>query len=164
MVIGKDIIIAAQKSHAAFYPLGPFASISLAQWALESDWGRHLSGENNYFGIKATREEIAAGKARIRWTHETSNGVYHPIMQAFANYANLDDCFLAHARLLTYSTYYWKAREAITPDEYAMALEGIYATGIPGYSYGGILIEIMKENDLYQYDAIMQQKEPANVN
>ena len=32
----SDVIAAAQSSHARFYPKGPFASITLAQWAVES--------------------------------------------------------------------------------------------------------------------------------
>ena len=156
MIIENEVIQAAQNSHARFYPLGPFASISLAQYGVESAWGKYLSGKNNPFGIKATQAQIAKGEATERWTHETINGVYQPMQQFFANYDSIVDSFMAHAELLSTSQYYWKARLAITPDEYAMALQGVYATGIPQHPYGVVLISIMKENNLYQYDLKMQ--------
>ena len=39
-----------------------FPECVAAQWALESDWGQHTSGQNNYFGIK--------GKGTIKTTWE----------------------------------------------------------------------------------------------
>lgn len=154
--IPADVIEAAQASHLAFYPLGPFASVTLAQWIIESGWGKYASGDNNFFGIKATHEQIDEGKATIRLTHETINGVYAPVMQYFADYESVADCFIAHARLLSTSPYYWKARQAVTPNEYAMALQGVYATGIPDHPYGGVLIDTMREGNLYQYDLPMK--------
>lgn len=153
MKIPMVVAHAAQASHAKFYPRGPFASVTIAQWVIESGWGQFVSGKNNYFGIKATQDQIASGNATSRWTHETFHGVYHPIQQWFADYDSIDDCFISHARLLSTSPYYWKARQAATPDEYAMALQGIYATGIPGHPYGEVLIKTMKSNALYAYDS-----------
>lgn len=150
--IPDEVVKAAQSSHAAFYPRGPFASITIAQWIDESDWGKYTSGKNNFFGIKATVEQINAGEATARRTHETIRGDYRAEIQWFADYPSLEDGFKAHARLLAESSYYWQARQAISSDEYATALTGIYATGIPGHPYGEVLIEIMRENDLYRYD------------
>jgi len=46
-----EIISAAQTAQAAY---GVPASVTLAQWALESDYGQHMpQGSNNPFGIKA---------------------------------------------------------------------------------------------------------------
>ena len=53
------VIAAAQASHAKYFPLGPYASVSLAQWAVESAYGRVMSGANNPFGIKATAAQNA---------------------------------------------------------------------------------------------------------
>lgn len=156
MEIPADVIEAAQASHLAFYPLGPFASVTLAQWIIESGWGKYASGENNFFGVKSTQEQIAEGHATARLTHETIGGVYMPMMQYFANYNSVEDCFMAHAKLLSTSPYYWKARRATTPDDYAMALQGIYASGIPGHPYGTVLIDTMRECNLYQYDLPMK--------
>jgi flagellum-specific peptidoglycan hydrolase FlgJ len=43
-------IAAARASHKKW---GILASISLAQWALESAWGKRTSGPFNYFGMMA---------------------------------------------------------------------------------------------------------------
>src|ERR1700722_17849140 len=52
--IPASVIVAAQAAHKTFYSLGPFASVTLAQWAVESDYGRAMpAGSNNPFGIKA---------------------------------------------------------------------------------------------------------------
>lgn len=146
-MIPADIISAAQ---AAQHKWGVPASVSLAQWALESNWGRAMpQGSNNPFGIKSV-----PGQAFVTsWTHETLHGVYQAIPQHFARYASVAEAFDAHARLLATSHYYVKAQHEHDPDRFAMDLQGIYATGIPGHPYGAALISIMRAGDFYQYDA-----------
>jgi len=146
------IIPIATASHSKFYPRGPFISIILAQWAIESAWGQHQSGRNNYFGIKATHDQVAAGQATIRWTHETINGVYQAMPQYFADYNTIQDGFDAHARLLT-TPWYERCIDAQSPQDYAHALWLChYATGIPGHPYDQVLIDLMDQQDLYQFD------------
>jgi flagellum-specific peptidoglycan hydrolase FlgJ len=149
----QNVIDAAIAAEKAYYPYGPFVSVSLAQWALESAYGRaEPAGSNNPFGIKANQSQIAAHDDVIAMTHETLHGVYVALPQFFAKYENVEEAFLAHAKLLATAPCYHAAQAAQTPDEYAMALQGIYATGIPGHPYGNALIAIMKGADLYQYD------------
>jgi hypothetical protein len=131
-----------------------FASVTLAQWALESAFGRaEPAGSNNPFGIKA----VAGQPSVSAWTHETLNGRYVSVIQNFAAFANIDDAFEAHARLLATSRYYVEAQHADNPKSFALALQGVYATGIPGHPYGLALIALMDENDLYQYDLTSSQ-------
>jgi flagellum-specific peptidoglycan hydrolase FlgJ len=144
-----EVIEAAQASERKWYPLGPFASVSLAQWALESAYGRDEPvGSDNPFGIKA----VAGQASVVAETHETLHGVYVALPQVFAKYATLGDAFDAHAKLLATAPCYHAAQAAQTPDAYAMALQGVYATGIPGHPYGLALIAIMRGANLYQYD------------
>jgi flagellum-specific peptidoglycan hydrolase FlgJ len=152
MIIPNEVIADAISAEHDYRPLGPYVSVTIAQWILESEAGKYLSGVNNCFGIKATKAQIAAGDCTLCWTHETINGQYRKLPQYFANYKTLKDCFVAHAALLAESPYYHIAQAARNPDAYAMALTGIYATGTPGKPYGEVLIEVMKENNLYQYD------------
>src|SRR5215475_11725970 len=66
--VPEDVIAAAQASHDKWkIP----ASVTLAQWALESGWGRKMPlGSNNPFGIKA-----ASGQAFVEAiTREHING------------------------------------------------------------------------------------------
>jgi flagellum-specific peptidoglycan hydrolase FlgJ len=62
-----DIIQAAQSAQRA-YPC-VFACVTLAQWAIESGYGREIpAGSNNFFGIKAVR-----GQAYVVRVREISN-------------------------------------------------------------------------------------------
>jgi flagellum-specific peptidoglycan hydrolase FlgJ len=147
-----DVIEAARAAELKYYPLGPFVSVSLAQWALESAYGRaEPAGSDNPFGIKA----VAGQASVVAMTHETLHGVYVALPQRFAVYASLSEAFDAHAKLLATAPCYHAAQAAQTPEDYAMALQGVYATGIPGHPYGNALIALMKTFDLYQYDRTM---------
>lgn len=150
MNLPLSVIAAAQAAYKKYFPIGPFASVTLAQFILESDWGRHAAGRNNYFGIKATAEQIAAGQYTNIWTHEVRpSGQAYKVQQKFANYPTLEAGFEAHAELLT-SAHYKLAKTAQTPEEYCTALQTCgYATD-PKYAEKlGFLIA---KHDLKQYD------------
>ena len=116
------IVPFATTSHAKFYPRGPFISITLAQWALESAYGTRLSGHNNPFGIKANAQQIAANNFTEVWTKEYTSGAYRSELLRFANYPSLVEAFDAHALLLSQSGYA-DCIDAATPDDYARALQ-----------------------------------------
>jgi len=145
----QPIITAATTAHAKFFPWGPYISIILAQWADESGYGAHVSGHYNFFGIKATADQIAAGNATRVLTKEFINGRYITEAQYFANYPTILDGFMAHSQLLTHP-WYAKCQWASTPNAYADALhECGYATE-PNYAF--ILKSIIREYNLTQYD------------
>lgn len=143
------IIPIATTSHAKYYPRGPFISITLAQWAVESAYGTRMSGRNNPFGIKATPAQIAAGQATEVWTKEFINGVYKSELLYFADYDSLADAFDAHAYLLTHP-WYIDCINAATPNAYAAALYKDHYATAPNYAV--VLISIMSANNLYQFD------------
>jgi hypothetical protein len=154
MALSPQVIAAARAAKAA-YPKGPPASVTLAQWIIESESGRYVSGKNNYFGIKATPEQITAGQATMRLTHETIDGVYQKKNLYFADYPDERGSFMAHSALLCDPRMEWAYGDcwrAATPDAYAMALQKHYATGIPGHPYGPSLIAVMRSEGLYRYD------------
>ena len=143
------VVPIAQASHAKFAPRGPFASISLAQWAVESGWGAHMSGVNNPFGIKATAAQRASGQARLVLTHEWIGHRYVAEQQWFANYASLEAAFDAHAELLT-SPHYQRCIEATSPAAYAQALHDCgYATAP---NYAAALMAVINSNGLERFD------------
>lgn len=143
------IIPIAQASHAKFFPRGPFVSIDLAQWAVESGYGAHMSGVNNPWGIKATKAQRAAGQARLVLTHEYIKGRYVPMEQWFANYDSLEDSFDAHAELLT-TPHYQRCMDAKTPAEYAEALHLCNYANAPNYPEA--LMAVINSNELTQFD------------
>jgi flagellum-specific peptidoglycan hydrolase FlgJ len=149
MIIQQAWIDASQAAHKAFYPRGPFASVTLAQFGDESAWGKDASGTNNYFGVKATPAQIAAGKATRNMTWEFLGGRYVKLPQYFANYDSLADGFTAHAALLC-EPWYADCIAATTVEEYCQALSRDHYATEPGYP--GILINIINSFNLKQYD------------
>ena len=78
-----DVIAAAQASHAKWkIP----ASVTLAQWAWESGWGRHMpAGSNNPFGIKAVKGQPQVEAS----TREVVQGRSVTVSQPFRKFASL---------------------------------------------------------------------------
>jgi len=55
-----------------------------AQWALESGWGKHTSGKNNYFGLKGPGSTVS--------TQEFINGKWITIKAGFIDFPDLQTC------------------------------------------------------------------------
>lgn len=142
--IPTDIIAAAQASQAKH---GIPASISIAQWAVESGYGRHMpAGSNNPFGIKARAGEPSVG-ARTR---EVIGGHSVFMDQGFRVFASIADAFDKHGEFLATRSPYANARKKLPdPDAFADALTGVYATDP---HYGQALKAIMRSQNLYQYN------------
>jgi flagellum-specific peptidoglycan hydrolase FlgJ len=124
------------------------ASVTLAQWALESDYGKAMPpGSNNPFGIKAK-----AGEAYVlASTREVVNGKSIEVNAKFRKFFSLDNAFDDHGRLLaTCPAYLAAQRVRNDANAFADALTGVYATDP---HYGWKLKTIMQGNNLYQYDA-----------
>lgn len=139
----QDVIDAAQAAEAKW---GVPASITLAQWALESAWGAHMPpGSNNPFGIKARKGDNWVSAL----TKEFVAGKWVRVGQGFRRYASIAEAFDDHGRLLATSAAYAKARASKDDDAYADALTGVYATDP---TYGSLLHAIMRGSNLYQYD------------
>lgn len=142
MQVSPEVIKAAQDTYKKY---GVFASVTIAQYALESAWGKSMSGKNNPFGIKARTGEV--GTPRKTW--EVINGEKVEMTQSFRDFTSLSEAFDAHGKLLATGSAYVQARASKTPDTYANALTGHYATDP---QYGHKLITLMKADNLYQYD------------
>lgn len=153
--IPPEIIAAARASQAKWkIP----ASISLAQWALESGWGKSVSGKNNYGGITAKVKDAVfphvpgtpLEPATLCWTREVVKGQSVKCQRWFKDYASPADYFDAHGKLLATGKPYAKARALLPdPNAFADALTGVYATDP---KYGATLKSIIKSNNLRSYD------------
>ncbi len=125
------------------------AAVTIAQAIEESNWGQSLlaSQDHNLFGMKGTGP---AGSEALP-TQEYENGQWITTTAPFRVYHNFAESIDDHGRLLADSGYYGQAmamRRA--PNAFASALTGVYATD-PGY--GAKLISLMRQYNLYQYDA-----------
>jgi flagellum-specific peptidoglycan hydrolase FlgJ len=129
------------------------ASVTLAQWALESAWGTRMSGKHNCFGIKAKPGEPCT---RVT-THETIKGKSVATACLFRDYASLAEAFDAHAQLLGTGAAYADFRKALPDLVKATEALGGGTPARPRYAtdpnYGSKLMAVIRGSKLTQYDA-----------
>ncbi len=139
-----DIVKAAQVSARKF---GIPASVQLAQWILESGWGKHSPG-NNPFGMK-----VRVGKNDpflSLTTSEVIKGKTVTIVDKFRKFATIDDAFLAHAELLSTAPVYAPAFKALpNRDKFIDLMGSKYATA-PNYAQ--TVKGLIKSQGLDKYD------------
>jgi flagellum-specific peptidoglycan hydrolase FlgJ len=125
---------AAAEHLGAEYP-----QVVAAQWALESGWGKHTSGKNNFFGIKGT-------PGTTTQTKEFLNGRWVTIQDTFKDYDTPVAC-IDHLITMWYKDYkgYKGVNRATSWKECCQLLqqEG-YATDP---SYPSKLIRLIEENN-----------------
>ena len=125
------VYLAAKKAGAKF------PELVSAQWALESGFGKHLSGENNFFGLK--------GSGSTRTTKEYINGKWITIEDSFIDFPDLETCiyYLVERWYHDFKNYKGCNRAATREDAaYWLVKEG-YATDP---SYAQKLIKLMNEH------------------
>ena len=147
---GTQFIEAAQASQRTWHIP---ASITLAQWALESGWGKHDLGCFNYFGMKApcdAQGNPLTPHVDVKTREVDRNGHDYYIIAPFRRFSSVGEAFDEHAKLLATKGAYEAARAKLPdPDAFADALTGVYATDP---TYGKSLKAIMHGSNLYQYD------------
>ncbi|MFC6645465.1 glycoside hydrolase family 73 protein [Granulicella cerasi] len=130
---------------------GVFASVTLAQWILESAWGlsKLATSCHNYFGVKWTQRSTPATYEEFP-TYEFIAGKRTLVKAAFASYASADEAFTDHAKLLSSTQRYAAAMKAKTPAAFATALEAAGYSTNPDYAES--LQELIRRYNLTQYD------------
>ena len=123
------------------------ASVTIAQWIVESAWGSAMPPDsNNPFGIKALDSQPAVESE----TREVVDGKEVTITARFRRFESLAEAFEVHGRLLGTASPYQAARtQAQDPDRFADALTGVYATDP---QYGETLKWVMENYKLKQHD------------
>ena len=128
------------------------ASITLAQWAVESAWGASMPPDsNNPFGIKA-----APGQAGVdAGTREVIDGQDIRIVAKFRRFETIAEAFDLHGKLLATNRVYAPAMAlAADPDAFADALTGVYATDP---KYGFTLKWVMRSYGFQQYNQVAEK-------
>lgn len=118
---------AASAAHGCELETGMPAALTVAQWALESGWGKDQPG-NNCFGIKAT--DLQPGQ--MLQTKEVINGKEEVVSRRFRTFTTLQECFEARSHILTCGPSYvvaWR-NYRLNKDfnAYLMAVSEKYAT------------------------------------
>jgi|TARA_B100000035_G_scaffold71079_1_gene58450 hypothetical protein len=122
-----------------------FASVKLAQMALETGWGKStIANANNLFGIKGSGSspywDGTVQKAETEEVYDGKRGTYN---LGFRKYKSPYDSIKDHNHLLMTKSRYKPVREAKTPEDQAYALqEAGYATG---EKYAETLISIIND-------------------
>jgi len=140
--VPDDIVVAAKGAQAKYKVP---ASVSIAQWILESGWGAHSPG-NNCFGIK----RLPGYNIQTLMTTEFYGGAYHKVPQVFAAFPSIAAAFEVHAKLLAQSHTYAPAMAAL-PDlgAFVQRMAAHYATDP---AYGMKILNLIKSNNLSKYD------------
>ena len=127
--VPQDVINAATASRMRW---NVPASVTLAQWVVESAWGAAMPPDsNNPFGIKAVGDQPAVESP----TREVIDGASVTVTARFRKFGSLAEAFDQHGKLLATAAVYKPAMaEAQDPDAFADALTGVYATD-PQYGY-----------------------------
>lgn len=121
-------------------------SLTLAQAALESGWGKSGIG-NNMFGIKAGSSWT--GKTQLVWTTEEYNGVKQKVQAKFRDYDSIDDAVLDHAEVLSADRY----AAVRTAKNYKEAAEAVKAGGYATDSeYVSKIVSTIESHNLDMWD------------
>jgi flagellum-specific peptidoglycan hydrolase FlgJ len=145
--------IAAQREY------GVPAAVTIAQAIDESGWGQSqlAAQDNNLFGIKGSGP---AGSVMLP-TQEFENGQWVAISAPFRVYNSLAQSITDHSLLLATASSYKKAMaDRADPDVFANDLTGVYATDP---NYGASLVSIMRQYNLYRFDAGTQAAPHASA-
>lgn len=118
---------ARRVAEAASKESGLPVEVTVAQAALESNWGRsELSGRaNNYFGIKAHGKHETV---QFRTCECDAKG-RQVVTASFAKYASMEECFACRDQMILKSVAYADARGcAGDPEAFVRALAKHWAT------------------------------------
>lgn len=133
------------------------AGITVAQAALESNWGQSQMARDahNYFGIKAYGQHARAAYP----TFEHINGHDLRISADFARYDSMEDCFADRDRLVATAPCYAEARACrADPAAFARALAVHWATD-PHYVEK--LLRVYRDSRLDEMD--VRSPDPAHA-
>jgi len=123
--------------------------VVLAQWALESSWGRSNLGLSNYFGHTYQAVKPYLLKPRFAMRREqiaTDSGIVAGKPVAFALYTDMAECFSVHGLYLSQSRRYANAFKQTSSESFARALSK--ASYAQDRDYGLKLITIMRRYKL----------------
>lgn len=151
------VVPAAQASMATW---GVPASVTLAQWALESGWGQSGLAKQcfNFFGVKHSHLISTEQYMKFR-TKEFVNGVEEVVSAEFVRYDSPAAGFDAHAKLLATLPRYIRAmRDSADIPAFCSELQLCGYSTSPTYAQG--LLTLIRELNLTQYD-VLPPHDPA---
>ncbi|WP_035190473.1 LysM peptidoglycan-binding domain-containing protein, partial [Ligilactobacillus equi] len=131
---------------------GVYASLMIAQAAVESAWGQSQLATQAYnlFGVKWN----GTGNYIVMPTQEYYGGAYHTVNAKFQRYASYQEALDAYATLILTRFPNSAPANAATPDQAAQNLRnGVYGTYATAPNYASTLISVMNSYNLRTYDS-----------
>lgn len=139
---------------------GILASVTIAQAALESGWGKHAPG-NMLFGIK--KGSSWKGKTQTLWTTEYINGTPHKVQAVFRAYDSWIESIRDHGELFKLARY----KKVVGEKDYMKACKALKDAGYAtDPEYDKLLITLIQQNKLYEWDrqeSPTLRKDHANI-
>lgn len=119
-----------------------YPEVVAAQWALESAWGKTVSGKHNYFGIKSSKD----GEGTLVRTTEYVAGMEIHVDAWFKNFSSLQECVsdLVNKWYKDYKGYKGVNRAGSINETCQLLVKEGYATD-PAYATK--LLNIIKSRD-----------------
>lgn len=122
----------------------PFPDITAAQWALESGWGKRMSGSNNPFGQKGRTDRDSVS---YKETWEVINGKTIITKEPFKNYDSLTEALKdRHSRWVSKYKNARNLGEALD-----ILIQNHYATD-PNYKQKIFAVIRTARKDAYKYE------------
>lgn len=119
-----------------------FPEVVAAQFGEESDWGKEITGKNNYWGIKATQEEIDNGQSTLAWTTEEVNGKRIRIQAEFKDFPTIRDALIHYKKY--WNDDYGSRKGTVNAETAEEAIKLLKANGYATNSnYESALLEIL---------------------
>lgn len=138
------------------------ASVTLAQAALESGWGKYAVG-NNFFGIKDQPNDEWTGPYTAADTSEYIGGNWIRIVSKFRKYDSPQGSFNDHASFLQNNKRYASLFK-LAPTNYIDWSNGLKAAGYAtAPNYGSTLINLIERYKLYQFDKQAETKKKIAI-
>lgn len=141
-----EVIAAAQEAQRQ---TGCLASIALAQWALESGWGKYTMGACNPFGMKwypGCKYPFV-----VQHTKECEKGKWINIEAKFQHFPDMATAFIEHGKLLMNPKGPYRSALPFANDyrKFVKGIAHIYATD-PNYEQ--LILKIIAGSKLDKYD------------
>lgn len=143
----------AENAMAQMRRYGIPASVILAQGILESSNGKsELATKGNaHFGIKCTSDWLKNGGGYLVYTDDRPN-------EKFCTYSTVADSYEHHSAFLKENARY-KDCFKLSPDDYKGWCAGLQRAGYAtGENYAGLLQQIIENNGLAKYDAMVMKE------
>jgi flagellum-specific peptidoglycan hydrolase FlgJ len=119
--------------------------LTLAQYAVESDYGSRIIGRGNALGIK-WRRDCGFPPVSVT-THEFIQGVRTALQDLFIDFPDIESCFEYHGKLLTNPNGPYAECLPVIADwrQYAVGISHIYATDV---NYAKMILDTIAEWEL----------------